>query len=257
MPRPGPQASEQTGTFVPSDAELARSLPGGFSSRYATANGVRLHYVIGGRGEPLVLLHGWPQTWWTYHKVMPALASRFRVVAVDLRGGGGSEKPQSGYDKRTLAKDIRELVRVLAVPGQPFFPWWFAFNQITDLPQKLVPGRSRLLTDWMFDYLLRNPGAIDNRDRAIYADRYSTADAIRGGNGWYQTFVQDIDHGKTYGLVTAPMLGMAHDLFYPDMAARLPAQGTDVRLLQVADTGHYFVEEQPQAVIDAFTSFFA
>lgn len=147
--------------------------------------------------------------------------------------------------------------RMLAVPGQPFFPWWFAFNQVQGLPEKLVIGRSRFLTDHMFDYLLRNPSAIDNRDRAIYADRYSYPDAIRGGNGWYQKFVEDIEHGKTYGLVTAPMLGMAHDLFFPDMAARLPAQGTDVRLLQVNNTGHYFVEEQPQSVIDAFNTFFA
>lgn len=62
-----------------SDAELARSL--GFVSSHAEVNGVRLHYVAGGRGEPLVLLGGWPQTWWEFHKIMPALAEHRRVIA--------------------------------------------------------------------------------------------------------------------------------------------------------------------------------
>ncbi|MFG2353043.1 alpha/beta fold hydrolase [Streptomyces sp. NPDC048521] len=96
-----------------SDAELARSLDGGFISGHAEVNGVRLHYVAGGRGEPLVLLGGWPQTWWQFRKIMPALADHHRVIAVDLRGMGGSDKPEGGYDKKTMARDIHELVRHL------------------------------------------------------------------------------------------------------------------------------------------------
>ncbi|MFD9795484.1 alpha/beta fold hydrolase [Streptomyces sp. NPDC059070] len=98
---------------VPGDEALARSLAGGFRSHHVRVNGVRLHYVAGGSGEPLVLLAGWPQTWWSYRKVMPALARRFRVIAVDVRGQGSSEKPQGGYDKKTMAEDVRELVRAL------------------------------------------------------------------------------------------------------------------------------------------------
>jgi pimeloyl-ACP methyl ester carboxylesterase len=88
------------------------NLPG-FQHNYAQVNGVRLHYVTGGRGEPLVLLPGWPQTWWEYHKIMPALAARFRVIVVDLRGMGGSDKPAGGYDKKTMATDVHELVKKL------------------------------------------------------------------------------------------------------------------------------------------------
>lgn len=87
-----------------------------FTHSFASANGVRLHYVIGGppEGEMVVLLHGWPQTWYTWRRVMPALASAgYRVVAVDYRGAGESEKPQGGYDKATMAQDIRALVREL------------------------------------------------------------------------------------------------------------------------------------------------
>jgi pimeloyl-ACP methyl ester carboxylesterase len=76
-------------------------------------NDFRMHYVIAGSGAPLILLHGWPQSWYEWRKVIPALAERFTVVAPDLRGLGDSGKPMSGYDKRTLATDVRELIRQL------------------------------------------------------------------------------------------------------------------------------------------------
>jgi pimeloyl-ACP methyl ester carboxylesterase len=84
-----------------------------FTHNFAEANGVRLHYVVGGpaEGDLVVLLHGWPQTWYTWRWVMPALASAgHRVVAVDYRGAGDSEKPKDGYDKATMAADIHALV---------------------------------------------------------------------------------------------------------------------------------------------------
>lgn len=101
------------GTGVPSDSELARSLPGDFRSEYATVGGLRLHYVTGGHGAPLFLVPGWPQTWWAYHKIMPELARHYRVVAVDIRGQGGSDKPEGGYDKKTMAGDLLALAQAL------------------------------------------------------------------------------------------------------------------------------------------------
>ncbi|WP_194836536.1 alpha/beta fold hydrolase [Nocardia sp. XZ_19_369] len=98
-----------------SDAALAASLEGGFTSHVAEVNGVRLHYVEGGTGTPLLLLGGWPQTWWQWNKVMPSLAGRYRVIAVDLRGMGGSDKPVDGYDKKTMAADLRSLVTHLGL----------------------------------------------------------------------------------------------------------------------------------------------
>jgi len=76
-------------------------------------NDVLLHYVITGQGEPVVLLHGWPQTWYEWRKIIPALAERYTVIAPDMRGLGDSSKPQTGYDKRTIADDIYKLVRSL------------------------------------------------------------------------------------------------------------------------------------------------
>lgn len=86
--------------------------PDGFVSRFADVNGIRLHFVIGGRGDPIVLLHGWPQTWYAWHRIMPALGAEFTIVAPDLRGGGESDKPRTdtGYSKRLLAEDIDALL---------------------------------------------------------------------------------------------------------------------------------------------------
>lgn len=84
--------------------------PDGFTHHNAHLADVRLHYVRGGTGSPLVLLHGWSQTWYEWRQVLPALAERFTVIAPDLRGLGDSSKPATGYDKRTVAGDIHELV---------------------------------------------------------------------------------------------------------------------------------------------------
>jgi len=81
-----------------------------FSHNTASVNGIQLHYVIGGHGDPVVLLHGWPETWYAWHKVMPALAKNYTVIAPDLRGLGDSSKPLTGYDGKTLAEDIHQLV---------------------------------------------------------------------------------------------------------------------------------------------------
>ena len=92
--------------------ELIKSLPN-FANNYAEVNGTKLHYVEGGRGEPLILVPGYPETWWAYHKVMPILAEKYFVIVVEMRGMGSSDKPADGYEKRNMAKDIFELVKKL------------------------------------------------------------------------------------------------------------------------------------------------
>ena len=85
-----------------------------FEHGTADVDGVRMHYVIGGEaggeGPPLVLLHGWPQTWYEWVEVMPALAEERTVIAVDLPGLGDSEGEPSSYDKKTLARYVHGLV---------------------------------------------------------------------------------------------------------------------------------------------------
>ena len=95
----------------------APRLPAGFrktfSSRYVHANGLRQHVVIGGEGPPLLLVHGWPETWYAWRLLMPALARKYTVIAVDQRGIGLTGKPEGGYDAGTLARDLAALMETL------------------------------------------------------------------------------------------------------------------------------------------------
>ena len=295
-----------------SDAALVRSLPG-FKNGYADVNGTRLHYVAGGNGPPLVLLPGWPETWWEFHLIMPTLALRYRVIAVDLRGMGGSSKPQSGYDKKNMAEDIYQLVRLLGydkvnVAGHdigsmvafsfaanhpdatlklalldvphpdeffseirmlpelgkfgakiddehPGYPWWFAFHQVKGLPEKVLEGRFQSYQSFLFDYLLKDSNSIGLRDRAIYAAAYSSADAIRAGDAWYQTFPQDIIDSKTYRKLEMPVLGLG-STGYTWLKAAVTPKATNFRLVKVENSGHFMQEEQPEFVARTLVEFF-
>jgi pimeloyl-ACP methyl ester carboxylesterase len=95
----------------------APNLPEGFAdtfnSQFMNAGDIRLHAVIGGSGPPLLLVHGWPQTWYAWRMVMPTLARDFTVIAVDQRGRGLSDKPRGNYDAATLANDLVGLMDTL------------------------------------------------------------------------------------------------------------------------------------------------
>jgi pimeloyl-ACP methyl ester carboxylesterase len=101
----------------PGSVSGAPNLPEGFAdtfrSRFIDAGDMRLHAVIGGEGPPLLLIHGWPGSWYYWRLVMPALAREFEVIAVDQRGIGLSDKPEDGYDAGTLAEDFVGLMDTL------------------------------------------------------------------------------------------------------------------------------------------------
>lgn len=115
----GPNASADlpelaTGPGTTTDSPF---LPTGFTetftSHFVHVGGLCLHAVIGGDGPPLLLLPGWPQTWYAWRLLMPVLANHFRVVALDPRGTGRSDKPADGYDTGTLAGDAAGLMAAL------------------------------------------------------------------------------------------------------------------------------------------------
>jgi pimeloyl-ACP methyl ester carboxylesterase len=101
----------------PGSVSGAPGLPPGFTdtfaSRYIDTGEVRLHAVTGGEGPPLLMVHGWPESWYAWRKLMPALARDFEVVAVDQRGIGLSDKPAGGYDTGTQARDLVALMGAL------------------------------------------------------------------------------------------------------------------------------------------------
>lgn len=81
-----------------------------FRHEFADVDGARMHYVTGGSGSPVVLIHGWPQTWYGWWPIMPALAEHHTVYAVDLPGLGDSSGAPTGYDKATLARYVHALI---------------------------------------------------------------------------------------------------------------------------------------------------
>jgi pimeloyl-ACP methyl ester carboxylesterase len=304
VPMSGRAHSPAANTCDVSDTALVRGLPG-FTNRFATVDGIRLHYVVGGEGSPVMLLPGWPETWWAYHKIMPELARTHRVISVDLRGMGSSDKPADGYDKKSMAHDLSELIRqrgyekvdvvghdigamvafslaanhgdqvgkivmldvahpssgylkLLLLPEAGTFGdkidedhpylWWFAFNQVKGLPEELLEGRAGVVQAWFFRYMLKDEGAIDARDRAVYARAYSSRDAIRAGNAWYQAFSQDIVDDGTYTKLTVPVLGLGGP-GYSRLKAALDAKAPGSKTIRMEGSGHFIAEEKPAALL--------
>ena len=98
---------------APQDGTPVADMPG-FRHHYADVNGTQLHYVVGGSGPLIVLLHGFPYTWALWSKLMPRFVEAgFTVMAPDLRGLGDSMKTESGYDKANVAEDVRQVVQRL------------------------------------------------------------------------------------------------------------------------------------------------
>jgi len=286
-----------------SDKELIKSLPN-FSNHYINVNGIQLHYVIGGQGEPLVLIPGYPETWWAYHKVMPVLAEKYHVIVVDIRGMGSSDKPVDGYDKRNMAKDVFELVQQLGfkkiyiaghdigahvafsfaanysdlvakliildtphpdagmyqLPMLPIsgtnhlYPWWLSFNQVKELPERLLEGRMDIVIEWLFNNLLKDVNSVSDFDKSTYASAYNSKDAIRASNGWYQAFPQDIQDIKTYHKLSIPTLGIGGS-GYDMLTMSLPDTINDVEIKKVDDSGHFILTEKPTETVKLMIDF--
>ena len=136
-----------------------------FTERFAKVNGFRLRYLIGGQGSAVVLLHGYAETGHMWSPIMPSLATRHTVIVPDLRGAGGSAKPASGYDKKTMAVDIHELTRSLkfdrvSIVGHDIglmvaYAYAAQFPQTAErviLMDAFLPG----IGDWKHVWLLRD-----------------------------------------------------------------------------------------------------
>ena len=216
-----------------------------FSHHTANVNGTQIHYVIGGHGDPIVLLHGWPETWYSWHLVMPALAKNYTVIAPDLPGLGDSSKPLTGYDGKTIAAIIHQLVAQLGfktiflvghdigtqvaysyaaahpaevkklvvmeltIPG--FAPagrmplWWAVFHQTPDVPEALVQGKEMMYLSWFFHNLPFNPAAITQADINEYVSHYSAPGGMRAGFEYYRAFPQDAIQNMNYSKIKLTM----------------------------------------------------
>ena len=209
-----------------------------FSHHTASVNGIQLHYVMGGKGDPVVLLHGWPETWYEWRHVMPDLAKNYTVIVPDLRGLGDSSKPPSGYDAKTVAEDIHQLVTKLgfnsiylvghdigtlvAYPYAAAYPtevkklavmeapipgftipgrmplWWVVFHQVPDVPEYVVEGREQGYLSWFYHNLAHNPAAINQTDRNVYVSHYSAPGGMHAGFEYYRAIPEDAIQNMNY-----------------------------------------------------------
>lgn len=277
----------------------AATLEGDFTSETATANGISLHYVRGGAGPAVVLLHGYPQDWYEWHRVMPRLARRFTVVAVDLRGVGRSGVTANGYDAETLAEDIHSLVQhlgleriylaghdiggmvtyayarlypetlrgamILDVPLPGVEPWesvtvdpllWhFEFHQTPHVPEALVAGRQEAYFRLaFFDRFAGDPSVFTDEELARYAESYAAPDRLRAGFAFYRAFPANAQFNRSRRTpidVPIVLAGGEHAVgqINPVIAEALRELGVrDVKTEQIANSGHYVADEQPDAV---------
>src|SRR5919197_2898574 len=216
-----------------------------FSHHMASVNGIQLHYVIGGHGAPLVLIHGWPQTWFEWRHVMPALAKNYTVIVPDLRGLGDSSKPLTGYDGKTTAEDIHQLVSQLGfkqifLVGHDFgvqVAYSYAAAHPNDVRRLVIldvpipgigPGQNITGLWWAQFHMVRdipemlveghereyltwfyrytcNPAAITKEDIDEYVSHYSAPGGMRAGFEYYRALFDDVKQNKEYSMVKLSM----------------------------------------------------
>jgi pimeloyl-ACP methyl ester carboxylesterase len=248
----------------PGSVAGAPDLPAGFTdtftSRFVDTGEVRLHAVVGGEGPPLLLVHGWPESWYAWRALMPALAEDFEVVAVDQRGMGLSDKPPDGYDTATQSDDLVALMDALgherfAVVGHDT-GFAISYALAADHPRRVarvafaeIPG------SW-------HPGLLPLADATNdhYARLLSDPDAVRGSLGWYRaldtTIAQD-QHRRDTPLAM-PVLAIGGEASFGEhVAEAVRAVADDVQSVVIPGAGHFVAEEAPDALLAALTAFLA
>ncbi|RKG92515.1 alpha/beta fold hydrolase [Corallococcus terminator] len=277
------------------------SLPRGFEERYADVNGTRLRYVIGGQGSPVVLLHGYTQTGHMWLPLLPGLAQHHTVIVPDLRGAGGSSKPASGYDKKTLAVDIHALttflgherVRIVGhdiglmvayafaaqfpqaterlVLMDAFLPgvgdwkqvwllrdlWHFHFTGETALA--LVKGRERTYFEHFWNDFAADPKrSVPEADRKFYAKAYAQPGGMQAGFEYFKSFERDAQDFAGFAAtpLTMPVLVLTGEKASGNgLIEQAKLVASNVQGQVVPGSGHWLMEEAPQVVIPALTTF--
>src|SRR5215207_675612 len=143
----------------------------GVTHRTVRARGLRFHVAEAGAGAPVVLLHGWPQHWWLWRRVVPLLAPHARLLMLDLRGFGWSDAPPDGYDKQTMAEDVLGVLDAMEIDRVRLVghDWggWIGFLAALSAPERIErlmalsipppfgrPSPRALAETWRLTYVL-------------------------------------------------------------------------------------------------------
>jgi pimeloyl-ACP methyl ester carboxylesterase len=178
----------------------------GVTHRTVPARGVRFHVAEAGAGEPVVLVHGWPQHWWMWRHVVPLLAPHARLVMIDLRGFGWTDAPPGDYDKQTLADDLLAVLDALDLERVCLMghDWgaWSGFLACLAEPERFAaflalgsprpggrPSARQLLEVWRFGYQVAIASPV--LGRRLVADRRVVERVIVGGAVQRQAWTPD------------------------------------------------------------------
>lgn len=289
---------------------LSRELTETFKSYQIDIGKVRLHAVIGGSGEPLLLHCGWPQSWFAWRYLMLPLSKRYTIIAVDPRGLGLSGKPVDGFDVNTLAQDMFELMDVLGhrtfifaghdiglivgyamaciqpdrirrmalgegtIPGASPSPemvpaerrlsdflWHFSFNRALEVNERLVEGREHIYFNYQFATKAASEEAVPKYARDFYIELLRRVPGtLKASFDYYRALDETIPQIQkhTQTKVTVPVLAFSGALACgPLVEAEQRRLAVDVDSLIIPECGHFPAEEKPEALLAAFSAFFA
>ncbi|HEX9151715.1 MAG TPA: alpha/beta hydrolase [Flavobacterium sp.] len=279
----------------------AANPPSNFKHEIVNVNGVDIHYVIGGKGDPLVLVHGFGQNWYMWNRLLPELSKHFTVIAPDLRGVGESGKPHGGYDKKTMAADIHELVKKLGykninlaghdiglmvayayaaqypgevkklalmdalLPGiEPVWSqvsasaWWFGFFGWSASGDIVVGKEKEFLTNF-WPVVAYVKGSFTKEETAEFIRAYSVKGATTGSFHWFGAFPQDSKDNVELmkQKLNMPVLTMGGQYFAASfLKEHTKLVANDVSETNIADSGHWLVQENTPAVQKGLLDFF-
>lgn len=278
----------------------------GVEHRFVDVNGLRMHVALAGSGEPLVLLHGWPQHWWQWRHIIGPLSERYRVICPDLRGLGWTDAPQDGYAPATMADDVIGLLDRLGVTqfhalghdwggligyllalryphrvrryvalntASPFLrptPRVLAGGlRLWHIPANAAPVigprmASAAMPNWALRHWIYRTSALTSEDRLIFAAQFEEPARARATVRYYRNLVlreipRLLSGQYRWSRLTVPTLVLAGDrdpLFPVSALSEFGSHATDLRVVVMADVGHFPATEQPQRVVDHVMQFF-
>ena len=269
------------------------SLPSSFQSKtISSPEGADIFVRWSGKGPVVVLIHGYAENSDSWAPLAADLMKDHTVVVPDLRGIGKSSKPESGYDEKTQAKDIRAVVTglgydktsvvahdignavayayaamypdkverlvVLDAPIPGIEPW----NEILLDPrpdaERLVAGRERIYLDRIWNDFTGDPSKPDEATRNFFAATYAQPGGMRAGFAQFTAFSQDAKDNKIFEQVklTMPVLAVGGEKsFGPLQAVIMRHVATNVREVIVAGSGHWLMEERPAETVALIRNF--
>jgi pimeloyl-ACP methyl ester carboxylesterase len=275
--------------------------PASFHTQMVRTNGTSLHVRVGGKGPPVVLLHGFADTGDMWAPLAAVLVKDHTVIVPDLRGMGLSEHPDAGYTKKNQALDIVGVMDALKLQKADLvthdignmvgyalvaqFPARITRWVVIDAPlpgigdwdniirspllwhfnfrgpdmERLVQGRERIYLDRFWNELSADPKSIDEQTRQHYAALYAQPHAMHDAFEQFGAFNQDAIDNKALlakGKITMPIFAIgAEKSFGAAQADDLRFVATNVTGGIVPNSGHWIMEENPQATIHLVTEF--